>query len=680
MAGPRRSLMTGGENPEFVTREFPGMNNNPAREAINDDEFYWIENLMPLAPGNMVPLLNPLQIGSAISAETGNPTYTYAFTGPNPLVPGSVLNYIFAVWANSGNGYVIPTGTGVPTQIFTGTLTSGQTAATQYSNLGILIVDPTGYFAWFGSGVVDLNNSVSAVTNTATQTIAGGTSLTQLATVSGTGATFQSVYECALITLVTGGTGYVVGDVLSLTDNNPTTAAQVAVTTVSAGGVITGITLVTAGAYPGPSTSTPTAVTGPTGTTVSGGTGSGATFSVVIKATAMDILTPGSGYSSSDTLSDVLTSAHARVIDSWSITSSGVVSGTSIATYAGRVWIGYQRVVNVTDVDSYQSFGGAGFSFTVNDSYLVNNITALYAANNYLYLFGDASIDAISNVTVVGGVSTFSRINVTTSVGTSYPQSVFGYYRAVCFWHASGIYLLAGATPEKISEKISGVVRAFAYNTTAGGPAALISPVCGGQILIQGELCAAMQFFITDNFVGSGQIRPILAMFFRGRWFIVSFLYNSIPNVAFSSAAFGGTQVGWFFGCSTGNHPYLAQAFVSATYMNWTLQTKLWDGGAPLREKQALSAALGAVLRGSTTSGVTFTVDTEHGSSSVATFPITGTPSDYELMVLQANQSAAQFNAQGAQYLGMTLYGTGADVSRIGIVGLRGKQDRDLIQ
>ncbi len=247
------------------------------------------------------------------------------------------------------------------------------------------------------------------------------------------------------------------------------------------------------------------------------GSGTGATFSTRIIATSLTILTRGTGYTGTTVVTDQFKVFGVfTVLDTFNVTSSGVIGGTSIATYQGRVWIGLSRTVYFTDIDSYNSFGGVGGSFFIPDSYLHDNITALFAANNYLYIFGDTSIDALSNVTVSAGVTSFSRINVTASVGTTVPTSIFAYYRAIVFFHSSGFYLLAGATPERISDKVSGLIQNLAVASSGTD----IPLVYGAQVLVRAELCAAFLFNLNDIYTQGGASRTILALFFRGRWWV----------------------------------------------------------------------------------------------------------------------------------------------------------------
>jgi len=676
----------------MVLRAFGGMNNVAAREAIGDDEFYWLENLIPVAPGALYPV-NAVSNSLVTIAETGAPSYVTTFN-----VTGT--DYIFAVWANSGNAWVINIASLSPTKIVTGLLTSGLTSATQWSNLGILIVDPAGFWDWNVTTAATLTsqaNGLLAATIVYAGKPPGGTSLTAAALPGGTGGALRTSYQVVLVALNAAGVNYAVNDIIQLTDNSPTSAAQIIVASIGGGGAITGITLALGGSYPGPTTGGGAFVTGPTGNvSTTSGIGTGATFTITMQANAVSVITRGSNYAAG-TSNDV-NGANQWTKVSYSV--SGVISGTAIATYAGRAWIANGRVVSYTDINSYNSFGGAGGSFTITDAYLHKNVNALFSANNYLYIFGDDSIDALSNVTITGGVTSFTRLNITAAVGTSQPQSIQAYYRAIGFYHSSGFYLLAGATPEKISEKIQGVVNTI--TSTQSTPGVFSNPVYAGNVLVQSELCAAWQFQFTDSFSSfTPTTRTILALFFRGKWFAVSLeslVLNGTVSIPARGLGFIGTPIAGIqtLYCFSGNQLY--QAFQNTALSNWILRTKLWDAGAPFREKQAINAASAFILQGASTLGVTMFVDTEYGSSpgvsevfsqlqwinqsgqavnwvNQLAQPVTWviSPMGYYLFV-HAVESG------GSQYVGLTLTGTGNNVTRIDLLGLRGKQDRNILE
>jgi hypothetical protein len=678
-----------GQTPEFVLRDFTGgMSNNDAREQINDNDLWWCENLVPVARGNLMPV-NAASAALASLAETGLPSYTTAFT---IITGGAPVNYIFAAFANSGNAYIILTTNFTSTKIISGLLSaSGGTFATGYGNLGLLIIDPNGYWDWnvtVANTLTAWNDTIIGATliTTSINSVAGGTTLKQILTGPvGTGAVFHLNYQVISAQINAAGTGYVVGDSLSLTDNNPTVAAQIIVTAVGGGGTITGISLPVGGSYPGP-TSTSLVATGPSGNTVSGGSGTGATFTVKIQAIdgagtgtanptvplvtnnspTFTLVTQGRGYTNIPFNAADETGASV-IITAYAVFSSGIIGGKCIATYAGRVWIATGQTIYFTEVGSYNNFGGSGSFFTLTDSYIHGALTCLFSANNYLYIFSASSIDVLSNVTVVSGVVSFSRINVTTSVGTTSPGSVFGFYRLLVFWHSSGMYFLSGASTEKVSEKISGLTRVaqpLSQNGSFGCP-----------LYIQGELCAVMQFSVNDTVTTHAGVRPIMTVFFRNRWWVLSANFSTTIGfypVSAPSILVPGDQYVMYFWGTVANVPNVYQAFVGASLSSWILKTKLWDGGAPFREKQALNAGVGGSWKGLASSGVTVAVDSETASSTPVTFPLTGSPNGYQ------RSGPIEVQQGGGSYLGLTLAGDGTDLSQLDILVLRGLTERDM--
>jgi hypothetical protein len=666
---PPRGAGTGGQNPEFVLQQFKGMNNVDARELIEDDEFYWCENAIPIGSGTLYPVPSGFLMGGSI-AEVGPPKYTMMYTD-------GTANYVFAVFS-SGNGYICKiSGSG---GTFTSTLIlAGLVAPSAIPfNSGVLIIDQTGYWDYSVTTLNTLtpqNGTLAFATLTGTSSLVPiGASLRQnFAPATGSGGTYRNNYQVVSLVLNAAGTGYAVGDQINLADNSPTTAAQVIVATIGAGGAVATFTIATGGSWPGPTSITPIAV-GPSGTvTTTSGGGTGATFTGNMQAFSTTIVTLGHGYPLSTSGVDQIFRGGVWVpITFDTVTSSGVISGSSIASYAGRVWIAFGKVVFFTDINSYNGFGGVGGSFTINDAYLIGAITALFSANNYLYIFGQTSIDALSNVTVTLGVTAFSRINLTASVGTIFATSIFSYLRAVVFYNQAGIWSLSGATPEKISQKIAGIIQGASM---LGG-----AQVYGAPVMFRGELCAALQLTFIDTITGLGA-RPVIVMYFRGRWwvhtipFVAPYSYStamaSIPGTI-GSTEYGLTNLYVWRGGATAATLYLALQPAPLTPLaTWILKTKLWDGGAPLKEKQSLNAAIAGVFSGTLGSGVTCTIDTERVSSAPLNLIPNGEPTGYNLDVIAANEG-------GSQFLGMTITG-GVEMTQIDLIALKGKADRDML-
>lgn len=378
------------------------------------------------------------------------------------------------------------------------------------------------------------------------------------------------------------------------------------------------------------------------------------------------------------------------------LTKIGTTVGTSIATYAGRVWIGNNNTLSFTDVNSYNSFAGAGGSATLSDQYLIEGITVLYAANNYLYIFGATSVDILSNVVVNAGVTSFSRVNALQGLGCTYSNNmtVIGYSRGVAFLDVTGFYLLAGATPERISERIQGCIRA-AFGID--GPTSATRPSCG-LVNLNRELCLVLQLSIADTFshpttqVPSGRI--VVFVYQRHRWWIATDQFGNAPGLynpgpLSGGAAFAGNFGVWRLENNLPGSPAtwnLAQLFTGV--QSWQLRTKLWDGGRAFTEKQAVNIAIGGVWKTpgpAQATNVTVTVDSELQNSTAITIPNIPTAQvgqyNYALQVVES--SMAQTQTLGSQYIGLTFFGAFVITQQmqvLEVIALRGKQERNMLE
>jgi hypothetical protein len=346
-------------------------------------------------------------------------------------------------------------------------------------------------------------------------------------------------------------------------------------------------------------------------------------------------LAPGGGYLTPFTITDEY-NTHLGEVGSASSTAavSGALNGTAIATYAGRVWIATGRSISYTDINSYNSFGGAGGQLTITDSYLHNNITALYSAFQFLYIFGDTSIDALSNVQINSGVTSFSRTNITTSIGTTWPKSIFTYYRQLMFGNSYGFYALSGASPDKISQKIDGLFTSDVF----------VSVGQGGTVIINGKLAACWLLRIIDVYTtlyGTNVTRTLLVARLDGRWF---FYYPGFDFVAFTSIPTNGLATLYGFSSGTGAKLYTLFS-QSSTTITSMFQTKLWDGGDSLLQKDGVRAGLEMNVNAVVNTALTFTVDNEYVSNQVVN--ITGP-------ALGFNFLAGINQTNGGKYMGVT--------------------------
>lgn len=174
-------------------------------------------------------------------------------------------------------------------------------------------------------------------------------------------------------------------------------------------------------------------------------------------------------------------------------------SGSTIATFSGRVWVGFNRTMVFSAPNSYQDFATAssGGSFIVTDETLHSNINALLPANNFLYLIGDSSFNVISDVRIGTGSpapTIFSNTNISALIGSKFPLSIFPYYRTIAFATPYGFYAMLGATPQKISDNLDGIIPFIDFT----------KPVSGGVANIFSTLLPCFAF----NYTGPDGVPP----------------------------------------------------------------------------------------------------------------------------------------------------------------------------
>lgn len=275
-------------------------------------------------------------------------------------------------------------------------------------------------------------------------------------------------------------------------------------------------------------------------------------------------------------------------------TTSAPSSGSTIATFAGRVWIGANRTVSFSAPNSYTDFqtASAGGSFIITDETLHSGINDLVTANNFLYIYGDASINVVSDVRVATGpVTLFSNTNVSALIGSNLPLSIFPYYRTIAFATKYGFYSLYGSTPQKISDALDGIIPLIDFT----------KPVSGDVANIFNILCICFCF----NYRDPAGARPLLAIFFNKKWFFCS-------QGAGLTIVAGGFQAGTpaIFGTDGTN---IWKLFSDTTSnISTTIQTALWPLKYPTRMKEGLKAGV-EITTAAVTTAVTLTLDSDFG-------------------------------------------------------------------
>lgn len=464
--------------------------------------------------------------------------------------------------------------------------------------------------------------SVPTITIT-TPDVVGGTTATASATISGG--------NVVAISVTNPGSGYLTAPSVSITGGGGSSAtANAALTT----GIVNSVTLTNAGSgynaqptitFSGGGGTNAAAiaqlVTFATGTvsilvtnsgsgygqygnlavTISGGGGTNANATAVIAGNVVSQIimnNPGTGYTSAPTVqiasggSNVTANATAVAV----VNLNPVVD---MATFSGRVWLAAGRTVYGSASTSPTDFTSvSAVAFNITDSTLHGNIQALLSANNFLYVFGDDSINVFSDLQVTStGATVFTNTNVSASIGSRRIYAIFPYFRSVLFMNDYGIYALVGSTTTKISDPLDGI---FPYIDFS-------KQVSGGQALINNILCAVFNFYVSSSFpLGPSGSRYIQCIFFEKKWYISS--QGTIKYV--TSVPYNGTVN--LYATNDTNVLKLLYSDSTSSISSY-IQTALNEMGDPIRTKQALKFAVEATLSQGGTFNVT--VDSESGSS-----------------------------------------------------------------
>lgn len=679
-----------------VAKNFKGLNTKSNRTAIDDEEFSWLENMMPIGFGNMksVPQVSNVQSGGANVIWANTVTSLQSLNISN-------TDYIMAFEKNGGAEFYNLNTNVKGTIAAPGKFSMSNVAVTQWKDERAVIIDPSnGYFSWDGNNVVSigslgpigltnpgvgyseipsivisppddpngvqatataavgqnvgtvqefnvsnagagyqwvpnvtisapqlstgaqavatatiLSGSVVAInmvspgsgyTSPPTVTISGGGAVTNLAT----GVSTIVTSPLQSISLVNPGTGYKNPPLITITGGNPTNiaTAQGGIINFSTG-TVAGLIQAGGGGYTNPSNIVVTIIGGNplnVATAVAGLNGD--------QVGSIVMTNPGIGYQSVPAIT-IAGGGGSNATATAVVTTN---SPTDIATFSGRVWIAQGRVVFFTAADSYNDFASVSAgNFEITDTTLHSVIRGLLSANNFLYIFGDDSINVFSDVSVqTDGTTVFTNTNVSASVGTRFRESIFPYYRTVLFMNDYGAFALVGATTTKLSDQLDGLVPLIDFT----------QPITAGQVLINNILCACFNFTYNDPVQGPRQLQ---AVFFDKKWFLTSQnQVNNVTNVPLGKQNMYGTD-----GIA------LFQMYANATNsINTITQSALWALGDPIRTKQALKYGVEAILTSAT--GMTIAVDSEQALNTGTVSPATSTVNPFTW----ENASSQQFS------------------------------------
>jgi hypothetical protein len=518
-------------------------------------------------------LISVGSVGSVGITNTGS-----GYTTP-PTVTVSVPNQTNGIQAT-----VVASISNAASTITNISITSGGTGYTQFPT--VTIAPPSNPYGVQAQAVV---TSITSAAITSIQITNPGYGYTTApgVTFSSGAATATAVVGSGLVTALTvtnAGSGYTSAPTLSFSGGGGTGATAVAGPLTFATGTIGVIVTSSGTGY----ASAPTVV-------FTGGSPTVAAQATAIvfggQVTGIVVTNPGSGYTSAPAVSfsggSPTTAATATAL----LTSQTL---TDVAGFQGRTWLSQGRTVYYSAAGTYNDFVSiSAGNIQITDDTLHSNIAALISANNFLYVFGDDSINVFSDVRVTStGNTLFTNTNVSASNGSVYYDGIFPYFRSLLFINDYGIFALIGATVSKISDALDGIFPLLDFTR----------PISGGQVLINNILCAAFNVYYNDPVQG---LRPIQMAFFDKKWFVTSqgTITHCLPVTTAKKLYLYGT----------GGTNLISLYTNASANVSTTIISALWPMQDTIRTKQALKFALEATLiQGGILS---VTVDSESGSS-----------------------------------------------------------------
>ncbi len=276
------------------------------------------------------------------------------------------------------------------------------------------------------------------------------------------------------------------------------------------------------------------------------------------------------------------------------------MGGTAVEMYQSRVWIANKDVIEFSApgtnaIFDFNPADGAG-AFSSQDSFLRLQFTAIKQLGPFLYLFGDSSINVISNIQSSGSpiITTFNNQNLDPQIGTPWRDSVTTLNGKMFFANTIGVYSLQGNNVTKVSDDLDGIFTAA--NATLTSATAVTNPSAAFMTLNQMPI-----YMLVIPVQGPLDVSPRTALVMwdgKANWWVGSqsgtFIQVSTQEVNSIMRAWGntGTTINKLFNTASGS-------------LTKTWQTKLWSAEGPHIVRQATRLYSMAIDK--TSGGYTFT-------------------------------------------------------------------------
>lgn len=547
-----------------VSKAFKALNTKANRTSIDDDEFSWLLNAQPIGSGNIRIVPNSLPC----RASNANVTLL-----ANVVTMGSVEvqanTYIATFQSNGASQFYDVNNLNTVTIAANGTFSTANVTVTQFDKTYAVVGDPTkGLFVWDGNNTVHLGagGAIGMLNVGAGYNVPPAVIVSAPDDTGGIHAQAEAILTGNVVSEIVWtqpGTGYTKPPTLTLSGGGGNNAQAVtSLLSFRTGQIyyqlLNGGQGYTAG-----------------NVTVSGGGGDNSAVGTFIVSNGIVVniipTTLGNNYSNQANLVITLHGDGSNAQVAAFVESNTV---TDVQTYAGRLWVSQGRQLLYSGATNFNDFVGiSAGSFYVTDTTLHGNILGMVVANNFLYFYGDDSINVISDVVVnTNGNTNLTNTNISASIGTRRVDSIFPYYRYIMFQNDYGIYGLIGSTTVKLSDPLDGIYSLIDFT----------KPVTGGQVVINNIICACFNFFLNPATGPSWQYPAAggyyQAVFFDKKWFITQ--QGTIDYIV-------GSPVGGTLGMFGASGNQLFQLYVdSANSISSVIQTALLGMGDPVRDKQ----------------------------------------------------------------------------------------------
>lgn len=634
-----------------VLKAFKSLNTKAHRTAIDQDEFSMLLNAHPIGPGNIRIVPGPIPALTNVNAAVSFLSNVTSMSSQELMG-----NTFVTVYTDNGAGQIYDVNNGnLITFAANSTFSTANVNATQFNKNYIITGDPTkGLFVYDGNVNVQLGaGGAIGMTNVGSgYTSAPAVIVSAPNQAGGIQAAAQAVLTGNVVSEVVWtqpGTGYTAPPTITLSGGGGGNAQAVAsLLSFRTGQVYYELLNGGQGFSHG-------------NVVVTGGGGDNTAVGTFIcsNGVVIDIIPTSLGNNYTNTANLIVTingdGSNAQV--SAFIESNAV---TDVATYAGRLWVSQGRQILGSGATNFNDFVGiSATSFFTTDATLHGNILGMVVANNFLYFFGDDSVNVISDVLVnSSGTTNLTNTNISASIGTKFPYSAFPYYRYIMMMNAYGVYGLIGSTMVKLSDALDGLwpFIDFTKQTSAG------------QVIINNILCACFNFFLSGyTGLSNGYYQ---AVFFDKKWFLTQ--QNAVDFITYAPV---GNTLG-VYGVA-GKSLYRLYGDPGSNAVSSIVQTALWPLGDPIRDKQMTKMMMEAEIpAGGGT--INITVDNPQNSTAQYMFsnqigwsnisgaiigwsnatgtiiPWTGGVSGYQLYISDAQNPVATGGTAPQKYLGFT--------------------------